>query len=583
MSTIKQFKINGVVREIEDAVSRQQIDQTYSILTNSELLYEDSLNNFKNAFKQNNLQNAHYVSANFKSNLLYQDKGNFVVSNKYLTSGTHWIVDINENPQLSFSVNSDGYYSIHYLANSVKVFDVDGRQVYPSATRALTMGENTPYELKGNLKHYGGKSAAIKMVFDSTTNSYKAHGVHLNYADSYYVYDAAAGISVTGNNVVTLNNAGTYDLEFRDGSISRAASQCSSYYIDKVTTPFRAVVNGGTATVTTSENVYMWTMNGEEFIESTYARADEIPTKVSELENDSNYVTEKYVSDKIDAIPQVDLTGYATKAEIPTKVSQLTNDSTFVNEEYVLSKVAEVQSSVDAAQNSIKAVQNSIPTKVSQLTNDKNYINKEVNNLTNYHTKEEISDLNTFGEVINSIAVGKLEAGTILTGKTVKQVLEMILGVQPAPKHIVEFIMENNIPSYSGTANTDLSPEEYKFLDLTSAEYTEEGFYMTKDNNGDYARAGYQVHFVGNSDMDAQTFALPKDAKIIKAYQYDEFGTHSWLDNDFPGSYWLEDEVVTKVVNGVEVSYQTYTYNIDDVGDAITVDEYWRFEIEVNN
>jgi hypothetical protein len=89
MSTIKQFKINGVVREIEDAVSRQQIDQTYSILTNSELLYEDSLNNFKNAFKQNNLQNAHYVSANFKSNLLYQDKGNFVVSNKYLTSGTH--------------------------------------------------------------------------------------------------------------------------------------------------------------------------------------------------------------------------------------------------------------------------------------------------------------------------------------------------------------------------------------------------------------------------------------------------------------------------------------------------------------
>ena len=83
--------------------------------------------------------------------------------------------------------------------------------------------------------------------------------------------------------------------------------------------------------------------------------------------------------------------------------------------------------------------------------------------------------------------------------------------------------------------------------------------------------------------MDAQTFALPKDAKIIKAYQYDEFGTHSWLDNDFPGSYWLEDEVVTKVVNGVEVSYQTYAYNIDDVGDAITVDEYWRFEIEVNN
>lgn len=71
-----------------------------------------------------------------------------------------------------------------------------------------------------------------------------------------------------------------------------------------------------------------------------------VPTKTSDLSNDSGYITNEA------------LDGYATKAELPTKVSQLENDSKFINE-----------SALDGY-----AKTADIPTKTSQLNNDSDYI-----------------------------------------------------------------------------------------------------------------------------------------------------------------------------------------------------------------
>lgn len=71
-----------------------------------------------------------------------------------------------------------------------------------------------------------------------------------------------------------------------------------------------------------------------------------VPTKTSDLSNDSGYITNEA------------LDGYATKAELPTKVSQLENDSKFINE-----------SALDGY-----AKTTDIPTKTSQLNNDSGYI-----------------------------------------------------------------------------------------------------------------------------------------------------------------------------------------------------------------
>ena len=71
-----------------------------------------------------------------------------------------------------------------------------------------------------------------------------------------------------------------------------------------------------------------------------------VPTKTSDLSNDSGYITNEA------------LDGYATKAELPTKVSQLENDSKFINE--------------SALEGYAKTAD--IPTKTSQLDNDNGYI-----------------------------------------------------------------------------------------------------------------------------------------------------------------------------------------------------------------
>ena len=71
-----------------------------------------------------------------------------------------------------------------------------------------------------------------------------------------------------------------------------------------------------------------------------------VPTKTSDLSNDSGYIT------------NAALDIYATKAELPTKVSQLENDSKFINE-----------SALDGY-----AKTADIPTKTSQLNNDSGYI-----------------------------------------------------------------------------------------------------------------------------------------------------------------------------------------------------------------
>ena len=71
-----------------------------------------------------------------------------------------------------------------------------------------------------------------------------------------------------------------------------------------------------------------------------------VPTKTSDLSNDSGYITNEA------------LDGYATKVELPTKVSQLENDSKFINE-----------SALDGYAKTVD-----IPTKTSQLNNDSGYI-----------------------------------------------------------------------------------------------------------------------------------------------------------------------------------------------------------------
>ena len=85
-----------------------------------------------------------------------------------------------------------------------------------------------------------------------------------------------------------------------------------------------------------------------------------IPTKTSQLTNDSNFATTSQIPTKTSEL-QND-SGYALEEDIPTKTSELENDSGFITNA-------------------------SIPTKTSQITNDSGFITNNVSTLTNYELK----------------------------------------------------------------------------------------------------------------------------------------------------------------------------------------------------
>lgn len=85
----------------------------------------------------------------------------------------------------------------------------------------------------------------------------------------------------------------------------------------------------------------------------------EIPTKVSELENDTGFITEEN-------LPEM--------PEVPTKTSELVNDSGYITDEDVPKKVSELENdSGFITTNDIPAPQE-VPTKTSDLANDSGFI-----------------------------------------------------------------------------------------------------------------------------------------------------------------------------------------------------------------
>ena len=133
----------------------------------------------------------------------------------------------------------------------------------------------------------------------------------------------------------------------------------------------KAVLDSITGIVTPASNPIQKTdiVQYQVFKDATDGIIKAIPKKVSELENDSGYLTEHQ-----------SLVDYAKKTEIPavpTKVSELENDSGYLTEH---------QSLVEYAK---KTEIPAVPTKVSELENDSGYLT-EHQSLVEYAKKSEI-------------------------------------------------------------------------------------------------------------------------------------------------------------------------------------------------
>ena len=137
----------------------------------------------------------------------------------------------------------------------------------------------------------------------------------------------------------------------------------------------------------TTEDIENW--NNKSDFDGSYSSltgTPTIPTKTSELTNDSSFVDESYVTDAIENAQQ----GYATIDDLNNKVDKVAGKSLISDSE--IERLASITNYDDTEIKNIlnnKADTSAIPTKVSQLTNDAGYLT-EHQDISNLATKDEL-------------------------------------------------------------------------------------------------------------------------------------------------------------------------------------------------
>lgn len=148
--------------------------------------------------------------------------------------------------------------------------------------------------------------------------------------------------------------------------------------------------------------------------DANYATRSEIPTRVSQLENDSNYATKNELPKKTSELTND--SGYITIADVPTKVSEFENDANYATQSEIPTRVSQLQNDANYATQSelptttSELTNNSgfitiadVPTKVSELENDAQYVTKsEVPSLTDVPTK--LSQLQNDARYVNDVS-----------------------------------------------------------------------------------------------------------------------------------------------------------------------------------
>lgn len=231
----------------------------------------------------------------------------------------------------------------------------------------------------------------------------------------WYASDIADGVRVwTGENFIY---RATIDLPTEpkyQGYVSKAVSADSVASIEwdkvqnkpEIPAKTSELVNDSgyitSADVKPSEDYEGYALNSENAVNAHYASAasyadnagvapwdgiigkpnlalkSDVPTKTSQLDNDSGYVNEASLSDyvKTDELPS--LAGYAKEEYVDQKVEQETLARQRVD--------STIFSIVDN-----KAWLSSVPTKTSQLTNDSGFLSAH-QSLSNYYTKEQTDE-----------------------------------------------------------------------------------------------------------------------------------------------------------------------------------------------
>lgn len=255
------------------------------------------------------------------------------------------------------------------------------------------------------------------------------------------------------------------------------------------------------------------------------ATTSQIPTKNSQLENDSGYLTEhqsldgfattEYVdkeiskeTDVLEAAVQAlnsKISEKANAADVPTKTSQLANDSGYLTEHQSLAGYAtteyvdgKIEAESTARQESIENVKQMIPTKTSDLTNDSGYLT-EHQSLENYATKTYVDE-----RIPSEFPWNKISGKPDLVQQD---------QFDSSNKHIQDQIDQINA-DIEGQVEIDKVYGQYKARYITG-----DGNVFEKQDDGSYAQTGTLAKI---SDLRTKTSQLINDSGFITGVTWDD-------------------------------------------------------------
>lgn len=191
-----------------------------------------------------------------------------------------------------------------------------------------------------------------------------------------------------------------------------------------------------------SEDITQLQNNYTNLIDNTIPSIESsIPTKTSQLQNDSGFITE---------------------GNIPTKTSQLQNDSGFITKEVNnLTNYTPTSSlSAVATSGSYNDLSNkpTIPTKTSDLNNDSGYITNAVNDLVNYYLKSETYTKQEVNDLISAISTITMEIVQTLPTTGESNVIYLVpKSTAQTNNYYDEYIYTNNAWEKIGDTEIDLS------------------------------------------------------------------------------------------------------------------------------
>ena len=224
-------------------------------------------------------------------------------------------------------------------------------------------------------------------------------------------------------------------------------------------------------------------------IPSDYVTETELNAKGYLTAIPSEYVTETELNGKgyLTSVPD----GYALKTEIPTKVSQLANDSNFITQD----TFGALQNSVDSLANEVdeneyvaaqaltkldneKANKSDIPTNVSQLVNDSGFITASqvpTQDLSGYVTTEALNAKGYLTEIPSTyITESELEAKNYLTSVPSEYITETELEAKGYLTSVPsEYVTETELEAKGYLTSV---PSEYITEDVLSGYTTTEQF-----------------------------------------------------------------------------------------------------------